>query len=119
MGLFHLQKLARKEGKTVEEIANDRAILRATLERDMRSDPELMNIPFYRKSIHKAIEGTIQALQPDALDWPIMEMDGAGTEKDPMYINRVPTNDEIDAFLERGITHVIVNGRLMRMNPDK
>jgi len=114
-----LQKLARKEGKTVEEIANDRAILRATLERDMRSDPELMNIPFYRKGIHKAIEGTIQALQPDALDWPIMEMDGAGTEKDPMYINRVPTNDEIDAFLERGITHVIVNGRLMRMNPDK
>jgi hypothetical protein len=48
-----------------------------------------------------------------------MEFEGAGTEKDPMYINRVPTNDEIDAFLKRGITHVIVNGRLMRMNPDK
>jgi hypothetical protein len=113
------QKLASREGKTNEQIASDRAILRATLERDYRSDPILKDIPFYRDKIHKAIEGTIQALQPDALDWPIMEMDGAGTEKDPMYINRVPTNDEIDAFLERGITHVIVSGRLMRMNPDK
>jgi hypothetical protein len=116
---FQYQKLASREGKTNEQIANDRAILRATLERDIRSDPILKDIPFYRDKIHKAIEGTIQALQPDALDWPIMEFEGAGTEKDPMYINRVPTNDEIDAFLARGITHVIVNGRLMRMNPDK
>ena len=113
------QKLASKEGKTNEEIANDRAILRATFERDMRSNPELMNIPFYRKSIHQAIEGTIQALQPDALDWPIMEFEGAGTEKDPMYINRMPTSKEIDAFLERRISYVVVGGKLIRLNPDK
>ena len=113
------QKLASKEGKTNEEIANDSAILRATLERDMRSNPELMNIPFYRKSIHQAIEGTIQALQPDALDWPIMEFEGAGTEKDPMYINRMPTSKEIDAFLERRISYVVVGGKLIRLNPDK
>ena len=113
------QKLASREGKTNEQIANDRAILRATLERDYRSDPILKNIPFYRDKIHKAIEGTIQALQPDALDWPIMEMDGAGTKDDPMYINRLPTNDEIDAFIKRGITYVVFGGKLMRLNPDK
>jgi len=79
----------------------------------------LMKHAFYRESIHQAIEGTIQALQPDALDWPIMRFQGAGTEEDPMYVNRAPMDNEIDDFLEDGITHIIVAGKLYVMTPDK
>jgi len=113
------QKLASREGKTNKQIANDRAILRATLEREMRSDVMLMKHAFYRDSIHQAIEGTIQALQPDALDWPIMRFDGAGTKEDPMYVNRAPMDNEIDDFLRDGITHIIVGGKLYVMTPDE
>jgi hypothetical protein len=113
------QKLASREGKTNKQIANDRAILRATLEREIRSDPLLMKHAFYRDSIHQAIEGTIQALQPDALDWPIMRFQGGGTKEDPMYVNRAPMDNEIDDFLEDGITHIIVGGKLYVMTPDK
>jgi len=115
--MMQYQHLASRAGKTDEQIANDLAVLRAALERDIRADPMLMDIPHYRNNIHQAIEGTIQALRPDAANWPIMEFGGTGTELDPLHINREPTQDEMTDYLARGITYVSVFGRVLKINP--
>jgi len=113
---FWAYKAADPAGKTVAEQRVEIGVLREVLKKHYRVDFEMLGMmgpgSWYAENIDQIVDAAIEALAPDAELKPIRELKGSGkTSDDRKLVNRLPTEDEMESFVNRGIIYIItING---------
>jgi len=113
-------KAADPTGKTDAEHRKELVVLREFLKKHYRVDYEMLGMmgpgSWYAENINQIVDSAIEALSPDAELKPIRELKGTGKRGkdgviDRKLVNRLPTEDEMESFVNRGIIYIItING---------
>jgi len=113
-------KAADPTGKTDAEHRKELVVLREFLKKHYRVDYEMLGMmgpgSWYAENINQIVDSAIEALSPDAELKPIRELKGTGKRGkdgviDRLLVNRIPTEDEMESFVDRGIIYIItING---------